>query len=89
MLSSLVLPIGNNYIFMIFDKKEFTRQNSYILVYRIVFYTILILLLTVLYLYAGFVVMFLMYSLILLIICLFIFYSKYKIQKQEVNQADK
>ncbi|VEU64307.1 hypothetical protein [Mycoplasmopsis cynos] len=89
MLSSLVLPIGNNYIFMIFDKKEFTRQNSYILVYRIVFYTILILLLTVLYLYAGFVVMFLMYSLILLIICLFIFYSKYKIQKQEVNQDDK
>lgn len=89
MLSSLVLPIGNNYIFMIFDKKEFTRQNSYILVYRIVFYAILILLLTVLYLYAGFVVMFLMYSLILLIICLFIFYSKYKIQKQEVNQDDK
>ncbi|SYV96692.1 Uncharacterised protein [Mycoplasmopsis edwardii] len=77
---SLILSIGNNYIFMIFDKKEFTKQNAFILFIRIIFYSTLIILLTVLYLYVSYEAMFITFSVILFITCFIIFYSKHKIE---------
>ncbi|AKF41294.1 membrane protein [Mycoplasmopsis canis] len=76
---SIITNIGNSYIFMIFDKKEFTKQNSLILLFRILYYSGLILILTALYIYVGFVFMFIVYSIIILLLCVAIVVSKYKI----------
>ncbi|MGZ9761970.1 hypothetical protein ACXYRQ_00620 [Mycoplasma sp. 394] len=79
---SLLFPIGNNYLYLIFDKNEFNKQNAVTLIIRIIFYCLILVIFTWLDDSYGFEYMFILYAILFFIILIAMVISRYRIHKK-------